>query len=124
MLVVKYRTKLDIVAAILNVVGHGRKKTRIMQLANLSYKLLEKYMEPAIEVGLIRIRSDVYEVTENGRSFLEKYKHYSSNRSHLERKLKDVMFEREALTRMCGLANSANSRSKTEEAETTERMCR
>jgi predicted transcriptional regulator len=100
---------LEIIADILNAVGDGAKKTRIMGLANLSYKLLEKYLEETLSVGLVYFNHNCYEVTEKGRSFIERYGDFSSRYSKIKGELGKVMFEREVLERMCELpANSSH----------------
>jgi predicted transcriptional regulator len=48
----KYRSKLQIVADMLSVVsGNDAKKTRIMYLANLSWDLLNRYLNDLMEAG-------------------------------------------------------------------------
>ena len=44
-----YRGRLEIIADILNVVGNGAKKTRIMCVDDLDYRLLEKYLGETIK---------------------------------------------------------------------------
>jgi len=102
----KYRSRLEIIADVLNAVGDGAKKTRIMYIANLSYKLLEKYLKKTFEAGLISSNNDLYEVTEKGRVFLERFNDFSSRYSKLEMKLEEISFERQVLERMCELAVS------------------
>ena len=50
----KNRGCLKIVADILDVVGQGASKTRIKRKANLSSKLVAKYLTLASEAGLVR----------------------------------------------------------------------
>jgi predicted transcriptional regulator len=107
---VSYRNRLEIIADILNATGSGAKKTRIMYLANLSYKLLEKYLGETVKVGLVFFNHDCYEVTEKGRSFIERYGDFSSKYSKIKGELEKMVFEREVLERMCEL--SANPSSK------------
>ncbi|MDH5754676.1 MAG: winged helix-turn-helix domain-containing protein [Candidatus Bathyarchaeota archaeon] len=102
----RYRSRLEIIADILNAVGDGAKKTRIMYVANLSHKLLEKYLKKTVEAGLIRANKDYYEVTEKGRVFLERFGDFSSRYSKIEREFEEMSFEREVLERMCELAIS------------------
>jgi len=110
--VVKYRRRFEIIADILNVAAvNGAKKTRIMYVANLSYRLLEKYLKETLEVDLIRSNNEGYEVTEKGRIFLEKYGEFSSKYSKLERELKALEFEREVLERMCEQVEGVNLKS-------------
>ena len=105
----RYRSRLEIIADILNVVGNGAKKTRIMYIANLSYKLLEKYLKKTLEASLISSNNDFYEVTEKGRVFLEKFNDFSSRYSNLEKEFDEISFERQVLERMCELAVSKSN---------------
>ena len=98
---VKYRRRLEIIADILNAANNSVKKTRIMYVANLSYRLLEKYLEETINIGFMRFNNDGYEVTEKGRLFLERYSQFSSKYSKLAKELENLRFEREVLERMC-----------------------
>ena len=102
----KYRSRLEIIVDILKAVGEGAKKTRIMYIANLSHKLLGRYLEKTVGAGLISSSNGYYEVTEKGRTFLERFDNFSSRNSKLARELEDVSFEREVLERMCELAVS------------------
>jgi predicted transcriptional regulator len=99
--VAKHRNRVDIIADVLDVAAHGAKKTRIMYIANLSYRLLEKYLNETISIGFMQFNENGYEVTEKGRSFLEHYVQFSRKYSDLEGKLEDMRFEREVLDRMC-----------------------
>lgn len=105
---VKYRRRFEIIADILNAAENGAKKTRIMYVANLSYRLLEKYLKETLMVGLIRSNNEGYEVTEKGRIFLERYGEFSSKFSKLERELEAMRFEREVLERMCEAVEGVN----------------
>jgi len=105
---VKYRRRFEIIADILNAAETCVKKTRIMYVANLSYRLLEKYLEETLKVGLIRLNNNGYEVTEKGRIFLEKYGEFSSKYSKLNKEFEALRFEREVLERMCATASDAD----------------
>jgi predicted transcriptional regulator len=98
---VKYRDGLGIVADILRAAGSGAKKTRIMGVANLSYRLFEKYLGDTVQIGFLRMSDGGFEVTEKGLDFLEKYVSFSGRYSELESELRSVLSEREALRRMC-----------------------
>ena len=98
---VKYRDGLRIIADILHAAGSGTKKTRIMGVANLSYRLLEKYLGKTVQTGFLRLNDEGYEVTEKGQAFLEKYEDFSSRYSKLENEFQSALFEREVLKRMC-----------------------
>jgi predicted transcriptional regulator len=97
----KYRDRLAIVADVLKAAETGAKKTRIMYMANLSYKLLEKYLTETIQIGFICYEQDQYILTEKGKIFLEKYHVFSSAFSQIEKEYQNMMFEREILTKMC-----------------------
>jgi predicted transcriptional regulator len=108
---VKYRRRFEIIADILDVAKNGAKKTRIMYVANLSHKLLEKYLMETINVGFIRFNNDGYEVTDKGQLFLERYAQFSGKYSKLQRELENMKFEMEVLERMCALAGDVDSKS-------------
>ena len=98
---VKYRDGLRIIADVLHAAGSGTKKTRIMGLANLSYRLLEKYLGKTVQSGFLRLNDEGYEVTKKGQAFLEKYEDFSSRYFKLESELQSAILEREILKRMC-----------------------
>jgi predicted transcriptional regulator len=97
----KYRDGLGIIADILHAAGSGSKKTRIMGVANLSYKLFEKYLGRTVQVGFLQLNDEGYEVTEKGQDFLEKYHDLSGRYSKLDSELQSVLYEKEILMRMC-----------------------
>jgi predicted transcriptional regulator len=97
----KYRDELGIIADILHAAGSGAKKTRIMGVANLSYRLFEKYLRDTVQIGFLRMNDGGYGVTEKGQDFLEKYFSFSCTYSKLESELQSVLSEREVLKRMC-----------------------
>jgi len=70
----KRRTKFDIVIAILDVVSGGATKTKIVYKANLNFNLATKYLAFLLEKGLVRTNSNRYEITGDGKTFLEKAK--------------------------------------------------
>ena len=67
------RDQLCIVAAILEAANSGSSKTRIMFSANLSFKLLEKYLGLVVSAGFVQVDDSVYLLTESGRKFLRQY---------------------------------------------------
>ncbi len=106
----KYRRRIEIVADILDVAragGGGAKKTKIMYAANLSFRLLQKYLGETVEVGLMRFNNAGYEVTDKGRMFLERFGQFSSKYSRIEKDLDALKFEIEILERMCKRAIDA-----------------
>jgi predicted transcriptional regulator len=106
---VRYRNRLQIIVDILNVALTRARKTRIMYVANLSYKLLEKYLGEVVALGFISFSDDHYEVTQKGRAFLEKYNDFSSKYAKIEDDLRRMLFEREALEKLCKLGTGLSS---------------
>jgi len=107
---VKYRGRLEIIVDVLGTALNGATKTKVMYAANLSYKLLEKYLRETIELGFMSFGHNGYEVTEKGKTFLEKYKDFSSRYLEIGDQVQKMMLEREALERMCEPAKGTNSR--------------
>jgi predicted transcriptional regulator len=108
----KYRSGLKIIADILDAVGEGAKKTRIMYFANLSYKLLGKYLKKTIDAGLVSSDDNHYEVTEKGRAFLERFNDFSGRYSKINKQLDEILFERKVLEGMCELGASEHGNPK------------
>ncbi len=73
----KNRSKIQIAADILEIAKNGSRKTRIMYLGNLSFDLLQKYLDSLVKTGLIEIDErdeKTYKATEKGRRFLEDFR--------------------------------------------------
>ena len=70
---VRYRSHLEILVDILSLVKEGARRTHIMYRANLSFKLLDKYLNEVLTAGLARLGDDgFYKITEKGLIFLDK----------------------------------------------------
>lgn len=72
----QYRSRIQIAANILEIAKEGSRKTRIMYLCNLSFDLLQKYLDLLEDFGLIELKNDserTYVATEEGRGFLEDF---------------------------------------------------
>jgi len=72
----QYRSRIRIAADILEIAKDGSRKTRIMYLGNLSFDLLQKYLETLVESGLVEVKDGVektYVATEKGRQFLDDF---------------------------------------------------
>lgn len=108
----KYRTKLQIIAEILEIVREGARKTHIMYKANLSYKLLCKYLDEVLECGFVRANSDdFYEVAPKGEKFLNLFGNYKKRCEHVRKELKAVNDEKELLEQMyVGFATGGGSK--------------
>lgn len=75
-----HRSRVDIMANVLQESIGGAKKTHIMYNCNLSFKQLQTYLELLIERELLEIKSEgkgnsggFYEITQKGRAFLRSY---------------------------------------------------
>jgi predicted transcriptional regulator len=73
----KYRSRTDIVAQILDAANGGSTKTRIMYKAYLSYAQLKEYLAVLIENGLVEYKEgeQKYRTTEKGIKFMQVYRH-------------------------------------------------
>ena len=69
----KYRSRTEIVAMILEVTNGGATKTKIMYEAFLSYAQLREYLSVLIENNLLEVLegSQTYKTTEKGLNFLK-----------------------------------------------------
>jgi predicted transcriptional regulator len=69
----KYRSRTEIVAMILEAANGGATKTRIMYKAFLSYAQLREYLSVLIEINLLEYLegSQTYKTTEKGLNFLK-----------------------------------------------------
>ena len=108
----KYRDRVRIIADILKVAREGARKTKIMYIANLSYSLLEKYLRETTAMGFLSYDNYAYQVTDKGLVFLEKYDDFSSKYSHVENEVQKMLFEKEALERLCEPVQRSVERSK------------
>ena len=77
----------------------GLCKTHIMFQANLSFKLLQKYLEVAANAGFVQPDNGTYQLTELGEKFLNEYKHFLEHRDRALEMLDSLDVEREQLTR-------------------------
>ncbi|MEM3011663.1 MAG: winged helix-turn-helix domain-containing protein [Candidatus Bathyarchaeia archaeon] len=97
-----YRNRLDIIADILSVVAPRAKKTQIMYRANLSYKLLTRYLAEVVEAGLVLFESgNHYTLTSKGRVFLNVYKEYAKLNQRMQKQLKDLHNQKKILEELC-----------------------
>ncbi len=106
----KYRGRLQIVADILSIIEEGSKKTRIMYRANLSYKLLCRYLDEVIVADLAKHEDqNSYVLTSKGEEFLGKYADYTKHYRNLREHIHDVNVKKASLEKMC-LQPTKNSR--------------
>lgn len=71
----KYRSRTDIVATILEAANGGSTKTRIMYKAYLSYAQLKEYLSILVGNGLLEYEEGElkYKTTEKGLRFMKTY---------------------------------------------------
>ncbi len=72
----QYRSRIQIAADILEIAKAGSRKTKIMYLGNLSFDLLQKYLDMLVNYDLLEVHGDPdksYIATEKGKQFLEDY---------------------------------------------------
>jgi len=108
----KYRDRLQIIASILSIAGRRAKKTQIMYQANLSYKLLCRYLGEVQDAGLVCFENEeCYVLTAKGKEFLNKHEEYSKRCKSMEEHLNHLNGEKSALEKMCFNANRVNNSS-------------
>ena len=100
---VTYRDRLDIIADILNVVSREAKKTQIMYQANLSYKVLQRYLTDIVDASLIFFEesNQRYLLTGKGQEYLDAYKDYSRCSRTMEKRLNEFSSKRKVLENLC-----------------------
>lgn len=98
------RKKLEIIRDILLVVvdsgEDGSKKTHIMYGANLSYVLLTRYLNDALNAGLVNEHSSNYVITEKGKVFLETFKDYTRKKTDIEKRTVNLTNGRKTLEQL------------------------
>jgi len=96
-----YRDRLQIIADILLIASRRAKKTQIMYQANLSYRLLCRYLGEVLDAGLVSFENgDCYVLTAKGKEFLNRHEEYSKRCKSLEEHLNHVNNEKTVLERM------------------------
>ncbi len=100
---VTYRDRLDIIADILNVVSREAKKTQIMYQANLSYKVLQRYLTEIIDATLVTFQdtNQIYLLTGKGHQYLNAYKEYSRCSKSMEKRLNEFSTKKKVLENLC-----------------------
>ena len=100
---VNYRDRLDIIADILNVASREAKKTQIMYQANLSYKVLQRYLSEIVTASLVSFENNrqIYYLTDKGHEYLDAYKEYARYSKTMEKRLNDFSTKRKILENLC-----------------------
>jgi predicted transcriptional regulator len=86
------RSSLELTADVLGAALEGAKKTAIMYRANLSFDLLNRYLDllTTKKVLLVRDEFGLYWVSPRGMKFLREYNSYKKTKSAYFRKSKAV----------------------------------
>jgi len=106
----KYRYSLEIVKDMLLTATVKVKKTRIMYQANLSYRLMEKYLNSLIDSGLLNYdEGSFYLITGKGKDFLQMYEDYLERCKKVDAEITGAQKDVLLLENMC-LGNEVNSK--------------
>jgi len=98
----KYRHSLEIVRDMLSVTSEKVRKTRIMYQANLSYRLMEKYLQGLLESRLLEnVDDSFYLITGKGKEFLQMYEDYLGRRRRIGEEIARGRKDRLLLENMC-----------------------
>ncbi|MEM2938699.1 MAG: winged helix-turn-helix domain-containing protein [Candidatus Bathyarchaeia archaeon] len=73
------RSRIDIIACILENSNEGARKTKLIYKCNLSFSQFNHYKDCLVESGLLRILNsddgtEIFQITERGREFLRDFK--------------------------------------------------
>ena len=106
-----YRDKLDIIADILTAASRNAKRTQIMYQANLSYKVLMRYLDEVVAASLLRFENErqLYVLTEKGKQFLAAYKEYFKTNKCIEKRLDEMRIKKNTLEEFCKSCRETNS---------------
>jgi len=96
----KNRDGLSIIAAILDACSTQTNKTHIMFSANLSFKLLEKYLETLTKARLIKVEGNKYGLTEEGFEFIANFRNVHERYISAQKTFESVESERKKLALM------------------------
>ena len=99
----KYRNRLQIISDVLLVAAsaEGSKKTHIMYGANLSYKLVTRYLDEVLQAGLLEFDGEsLYTITSRGQEFLTLFESYEEDRTEFESNLSQLNSHKESLEKM------------------------
>jgi predicted transcriptional regulator len=97
-----YRSRYDIIANILHAASGKPKKTQIMYQANLSFKVLKRYLGEVIEASLVLFdnSSQRYMLTLKGAQYLDVYKEYFYSNRNMEKYLSVFLLKKKKLEQL------------------------
>jgi predicted transcriptional regulator len=97
----KNRHRLEIVRDVLSIVTLKARKTRIMYQANLSYPLLEKYLNRLLDSGMVECEDGIcYLITRRGKEFLQMYNEFIEHHRRIREEITGVDKDRLLLENM------------------------
>ena len=99
----KNRDRISIIAAILEAANSGSTKTHIMFRANLSFMLLEKYLNVSVSADLVAVEGPIYKLTPRGKEYLKQYKLFEERYIRAQKLLEALDNERERLGQSCAI---------------------
>ena len=105
----KNRDRVSIVAAILEAATGGESKTHIMFGANLSFSLLEKYLDVAVNSEFMRLDGSKYHLTERGYEYLKEYRLFERRYIGAKKTLESLSCERERFAKFCEISKVKGS---------------
>jgi len=82
-----HRSRIDIIANILQAASEGAKKTHIMYQCNLSFRQLCAYLDFLVDIGFLKSvasktenqgDSMLFETTSKGKAFIQAYRNLSA----------------------------------------------
>lgn len=102
-----YRGRFEIIADILQAASRDAKKTQIMYQANLSYRVLQRYLSEIIGASLIKFENgnQCYMLTSKGQEYLDAYREYSRTNKTIEKRLNDFSTKKKILENLCSKEN-------------------
>ena len=69
--------------------------------ANLSFKLLEKYLDICLRSGFVETKGNKYTLTDHGASILKQYKQLHERYNYAQKMFNNLVSERERLAQGC-----------------------
>ncbi len=98
-----YRDRLDIIADILQAASRDAKKTQIMYQANLSYKVLQRYLNEVTDASLVQFQGETqsYLITSKRQDYLTAYKQNARTNKSIEKRLNDISIKKRVLEDLC-----------------------
>ena len=87
----------------LEIIKEGPLKTQIMYKANLSYKVLRRYLDEVTSSSLLGFENQQqrYVLTVKGKEFLAAYAEYLRTNKNCQEHLNNVQKKRKALEELC-----------------------